>query len=118
MNFELKAITNTSHANSKFKNGPQKVTRNGLIFHVKIREKSVNQYYIDKINKRSISLVCFGKHKGCAGRLSAGHEFNIQEVGQSGKNKLYDFHQSITQDQLKNCSSWELSHAVCQIRQY
>ena len=76
MNCELKSITNSSSSNSKFKD---KNTRNGIIFHVKIGEK-YHQYYINKINRKSVSLVCYGKHKGCAGRLSAGHEFNMREM--------------------------------------
>ena len=69
------------------------------------------EFTIEKILKSSVSLRC-PKNAKCPARVSAKHSFEVVEIGQSGKNKLYDFHESITSELLKSTCNWSLYHKV------
>ena len=109
MSFEIHKITNNNRNSGKTQ------SRNGIIFHVKItsetQEEKYVEFVIEKILKTSVSLRC-PKSKKCPARVSAKHSFDVVEIGQSGKNKLYDFHESITSELLKSTCNWSLYHKV------
>ena len=99
MSFEIHKITNNNRNSGKTQ------TRNGIIFHVRIHSETHEEKYveftIEKILKSSVSLRC-PKHTKCPARVSAKHSFDVVEIGQSGKNKLYDFHENVTSELLKS----------------
>ena len=109
MSFEIHKITNNNRNSGKTQ------TRNGIIFHVKItsetEEEKFVEFTIEKILKSSVSLRC-PNNKKCPARVSAKHIFDVVEIGISGKNKRYDFHESVTSELLKSVSNWSLYHTV------
>ena len=108
MSFEIIKITNNNRNTGKTQ------TRNGIVFHVKISTETEEKYVeftIEKILKQSVSLRC-PKNKKCPARISAKHCFETVEIGQSGKNKLYNFDESVTSDLLKSTCNWSLYHNV------
>ena len=110
MSFEILKITNNNRNTGKTH------TRNGIIFHVKISTETEEDKYveftIEKILKQSVSLRCPKSSKKCPARISAKHCLDTVEIGQSGKNKLYDFHENVTSDLLKSTCNWSLYHNV------
>ena len=99
MSFEIHKITNNNRNSGKTQ------TRNGIIFHVRIHSETHEEKYveftIEKILKSSVSLR-FPKYIKYPARVEAKHSFDVVEIGQRGKNKLYDFHENVTSELLKS----------------
>ena len=92
-------------------------TTKSILFHVKLcvdgNEPEYFEYGIQHILRNSVALRC-AKNQSCKGRLSAKHKFETVEVGQSGKNKKYDFCNTVTSEDLKCSSNWSIYHSRTQ----
>ena len=92
-------------------------SKNSILFHVKLcvegNEPEYYEYGIQHVLRSTVSLRC-AKHEKFKGRLSAKHKFETVEVGQSGKNKKYDFSNTVTTEDLKCSSNWSVYHSRTQ----
>ena len=91
--------------------------KTSILFHVKLcvegREPEYYEYGIQHILRNTVALRC-AKHKSCKGRLSAKHNFETDEIGQSGKNKKFAFSNSVTEEDLRCSSNWSVYHSRTQ----
>ena len=99
--------------NSRFNRNTTQNTKN-ILFHVKLcvegNDPEYYEYGIQQVLRNTVSLRC-AKHETCKGRLSAKHKFETIEVGQSGKNKKFDFSPTVTSEDMQCSSNWSVYHS-------